>query len=222
MRWVKTREIREAAVAFFSRPLTTRYPRKPFEPDAGFRGKPEFNEAGCVGCGACAAVCPAGAIRIEDPKPGPPAKRKTRSRVLELRYDRCHFCGACEEHCITGRGIRLSGGFDLALFDRKLAVERLEKELAACEECGVWIAPRHQMQWLFDRLGGLAFAGPALFLSAPPGLPPDPAATPAGRGDGLRILCPACRRRSFLAEAWNENPSRPLSSPIGKDSAHGR
>ena len=48
-----------------------------------------FYETSCIGCGACAAVCPTGAVAVENGK-------ATLDRTL------CHLCGACATACPTG------------------------------------------------------------------------------------------------------------------------
>ena len=66
MRKPKLRELKEAVRAAFSGRFTTKYPFEPHTPPDGFRGKPEFDEDECIGCGACAEVCPALAIKVID------------------------------------------------------------------------------------------------------------------------------------------------------------
>jgi len=101
MKYPKLREVKEALISLFSRSYTTKYPYKPHVPFAGFRGKPVVNEDGCVGCETCANVCPSVAITFVD-KPG------EKKRYIYRDYGKCIFCGKCEEHCITGEGVKLS------------------------------------------------------------------------------------------------------------------
>ena len=49
----------------------------------------------CVGCGACAAVCPEGAHELRD-------------GVHTIDYDRCRACGACVGECYAG-ALRIFG-----------------------------------------------------------------------------------------------------------------
>ena len=168
MRWIPARGLAKSFAALVRKPETVRFPRVPPELPEGFRGKPEFDEPECVGCGACAAVCPSGAIRVVDPKPSVAAKKKRQVRRIEFRYDTCNFCGLCEDRCITRRGIRQGRKYDLALLDRKLAMEHVEKELALCEGCGRVLSAREHMHWIARALGTAAYANPTLSLAVDP------------------------------------------------------
>jgi ferredoxin len=44
-------------------------------------------EEKCISCGACIAVCPAGAISFN------------KNKEIEIERDRCHRCGVCVEAC---------------------------------------------------------------------------------------------------------------------------
>ena len=66
MRKPKLRELKEAVRAVIFGPYTSKFPFVPHTPPDGFRGKPEFDEEGCIGCAACAEVCPAVALRCYD------------------------------------------------------------------------------------------------------------------------------------------------------------
>jgi hydrogenase-4 component H len=201
----KLRELREAVKAVFSKRFTTRYPFEPHTPPEGFRGKPEYDEAECIGCRACAEVCPALAIRvIDDLEARPPV------RVLEQRSDKCIFCGQCELHCTTKRGIRLTPKYDLSTLDRADLVERVEHELVLCEVCGAAVGTKKHLRWVAEQLGAKAYANPTLIVSADGSMK---LAAPAGeraaeptlaRSDMMRVMCPACRRTTVLRELWGE------------------
>ena len=131
MKYPKLRELKEAIRAVVKGPYTTKFPYEPHVPPEKFRGKPEFYEEDCVGCCACAEVCPAKVIDvIDDIKAKPPVRK------LVLHFDTCIFCGQCQANCITEKGIKLTAEYDLALSDRNEATVRVEKELLVCEECG--------------------------------------------------------------------------------------
>ena len=193
---LQPRVLREALRSLFSRPFTTRFPDEPFVPDEAFRGRPRFVEQGCVGCGACAQVCPPKCIEvIDDLDP----ERPTRTLIQHL--DACIWCGQCERHCPTGAGIELTTEWDCLGVRPEDFEERVQKELLLCEVCGGPVAPTDQLRWLYRRLGPLAFANPTLMLVALRDLgtvdPSVKSGSPeAQRADRLRLQCPKCRHRT--------------------------
>jgi len=198
MKKPKIRELIEAIKALIKGPYTTKFPFKPHIPPKKFRGKPEYSEEGCVGCTACAQVCPVKAIEFSDDLKNTPAKRK-----IILHYDICIFCGQCQLHCITQEGIKLSNKFALALFDRSQTIETVEKELALCEVCGDAVACKSHLDWLAKKLGPIAYSNPTLFLSRLKelSLVDDNTAEVVKdmtRADRVKILCAACRRKTTL------------------------
>ncbi len=203
MKTPKVRELKEALTALVKGPYTTRFPRQPHIPPPAFRGKPEYVAEECVGCGACAEVCPAGAIKVEDR----PANGHKPVRALKLHYDHCIFCGTCERNCPTGKGIRLTNAFDLATYDRRGCVETVEKELALCERCGAVVGTVEHLVWTARNLGAKAYANPTLALALHKELgvledmPPRPD-RPLNRSDHMRVLCPDCRREAVVTEEW--------------------
>lgn len=202
MKYPKLRELKEAITSLFSSPYTTKFPRVPSPAAPGYRGKPEFDEAECVVCGACAEVCPPGAIQKTE-EPGPDGKRR-----LTLNYGRCIFCGQCEANCLTEQGIKLTTRYDLATLSLEEVQTQIEDELIFCEYCGESITTKKHLAWVKDRLGPLLFSNPNLFVSYLTELglirekPPEKRTTPLERSDNLRILCPRCRRELTLKEEW--------------------
>jgi len=205
MKYPKLRELREAVKSLFSRPYTTKFPYAPHEPYDGYRGKPKYFEEYCVGCGACAEVCPANAISVIDPVKPIEKEGTVLKRRIELRYDKCIFCGNCQAHCITEKGIQLTKEYDLALLDRKLAVESIEKELVVCDLCGEVITTKDHLRWLVRRLGTLAYGNPTLLLVSQRELIPVESGVPGEelrRPDIFKILCPKCRHEVMLKDIW--------------------
>ncbi|MFA4990961.1 MAG: 4Fe-4S dicluster domain-containing protein [Candidatus Omnitrophota bacterium] len=197
MRYPKLRELAEAVRALIKGPYTTSFPSKPHVPAKRFRGKPEYFKDGCVGCKACSEVCPAGCIEVKDSiDSNPPVRR------LDLRYDRCIFCGQCQAACITQEGIKLSNKFDLAVFNREDAVESIEKELVLCEGCNCVVGAKDHLVWVAKKLGALAYSSPTAYLSALKELRLAylniEAPKELTRQDRIKILCPKCRREITL------------------------
>jgi hydrogenase-4 component H len=170
-----------------------------------FRGKPVYDNDGCIACGACALVCPARAIEVKDIVMSQPGKA-TRRMILHL--DECHFCGQCSALCTTRDekvpGIRHTTDFDLGGFDRSAMVSQTdEKELALCEVCGDVITAKAHLEWLARRLGPLAFANPTLFVASFKGMAFAADVFQAAReyvlrSDRVKVLCAKCRRRITL------------------------
>ena len=202
MRTPKVRELGEALRSLFSRPYTVRYPYEPVVPPEAFRGKPKFVEEECIGCGACAQVCPARAIDVVDVVEGGVGRR-----TLTIHHDHCIFCGQCHRFCTTEKGVILTNEFETGTYDRRQAIATVEKELVICQECGEVIATVDHLRWVAQKLGPKAFGnmGLTLLLSEDLGLV-SPAVRdpqrPHDRGDNVSILCPRCRREVILYEQW--------------------
>lgn len=152
MKYPKIRELKEAVVSLVTPAFTSKFPAEPHIPFENFRGKPVVDDANCVGCETCANVCPPNAIRIED-------DRETGKRVIIRDYGKCIFCGMCEQHCITGKGVKLSDKiFDLAVFEREKIVEQQEKNLVICKHCKAIITTDEHINYMHKKLGPKAFA----------------------------------------------------------------
>jgi len=198
MRYPKLRELVEAVKALIVGPYTSGYPATPHQAMPGYRGRPTPNDDYCIGCDACARVCPADAIQITD-------EGDTRT-ILRL-YDRCNFCGQCEYWCTTKKGVRLTTEYELATTDRRQSQCEQKFELVRCEECGEKIATRKHCEWTYRTLGPLAYGNPTLMniqqaAQQGGGIPPAPLGDTAQRGNTCRILCPTCRHRATLFEEY--------------------
>jgi formate hydrogenlyase subunit 6/NADH:ubiquinone oxidoreductase subunit I len=201
MRYPKLRELREVIRALIKGPYTSKFPFKPHTPYERFRGRPYFYEQDCMGCTACAQVCPTGAIEWRDEVAGGNARR-----TLLVHWDICIFCGQCQANCPTTKGIVLSREFDFATTENREGLNQgIEKELMLCDCCGEAIAPRAQYLWVARKLGPLCFSNASLILfylsrlSLSLRLAPLPDKdAQLLRSDRARILCPRCRRQAVL------------------------
>ncbi|MDD5432983.1 MAG: 4Fe-4S dicluster domain-containing protein [Candidatus Omnitrophica bacterium] len=201
MRYPKIRELKEVIRALIKGPFTSDFPRKPHKPFERFRGRPYFHEEDCVGCTACAQVCPTKAIEVVDEIKGGKARR-----VLIVHWDICIFCGQCQANCLTQKGIKLSQEFDFATTEsRQDLFNRVEKELMLCECCGEIIVPVDQYKWVADRLGPLCFSNASLILFYLRNLGAvlktnlsSKKETVSSRADRIKVLCPSCRRDAVV------------------------
>ena len=200
---LQPRILKQAFKALFTGPYTSKFPYQPHEPAEGFRGKPQFSEEDCVGCGACFQVCPARAISFEDK-----IEEGKNIRRFVIRWDLCIFCGQCELNCLSEKGIKLTKEFDFASPNREDFKQEITKELVLCEDCGCIIAPRDQILWVAKKLGPLAFSNTSVmvFDLKNKSLVVDTEKTPTSKEDTsversgrLKVLCPKCRRKVILA-----------------------
>jgi hydrogenase-4 component H len=152
MKYPKLRELKEAVISLVTPAYTTKYPNEEHIPFEKFRGKPVVDNENCVGCETCANVCPPQAITFSDD----PVKK---IRTIKRDYGKCIFCGQCQEHCITEKGVILSDKiFDIATLDRTQVVEYQEKELLICRNCNAVITTKEHLLFLHRKLGPKAFS----------------------------------------------------------------
>jgi hydrogenase-4 component H len=198
MRYPKLRELAAALRALFGRRYTSAFPAEKAEVPPGFRGVPRFDEKECMGCGACAIVCPAKDIEVVDEVGDGKGIRR-----LTIRYDDCIFCAQCHRNCPTGKGVVMTEEFDLATVNRHGLRQSVEKELVLCEQCGERVAARDHLLWVARRVGASAYSNPTLMLPllehlSPGTTPPAERADAPGRSGRVRVLCARCRRISTL------------------------
>ena len=199
MKYPKLREVKEAVISLLTPAYTTKFPKKPHTPFENYRGKPVVDDENCVGCETCANVCPPHAITFKDDK-------KKKLRIIERNYGLCIFCGQCEDHCITRKGVKLSNKiFDLATFERDQIVEKQEKELLICENCGAIITTKEHMQYLHRKLGPIAYSSilnlnmlnEKLKLAEPEDIAVE-VKDELKRKDFFNIICPNCLRKVLV------------------------
>ena len=196
MRYPKLRELKEAVISLVTPAYTSKFPVEEHVPFKDFRGKPVVDDVNCVGCETCANVCPPLAITFTD-------DREKRIRTIRRDYGKCIFCGQCQEHCITGKGVKLSDKiYEMAVFDRSNSVEYQEKELLVCESCGAVITTVEHLNYMHRKLGPKAFASVLnlnmlnLKLQLAEGQDLTAAISETlQRKDMFNIICPNCLRQ---------------------------
>lgn len=155
------------------------YPKKPFEVDELYRGRPILDTSICIACGACANACPAETIRVEvDPEKG--VKR------WSIYYGRCIFCARCQEVCPV-KAIELSREYELASKAAEDLKSIAEFRLGVCGNCKEYLEiSTRQTLFAQELLENSELAEPAKELKK------------------YTIMCTRCKRMFFaerLAEA---------------------
>ena len=108
----------------------------------GFRGDPHVDQAKCIGCGACANVCPADAIEI--------VESGTERFVKFMRKD-CIFCASCQEVCPT-EAVELHAGEKAWFREKDASTSEARLQRRTCLVCGTPFLPDAQMNWAMNRV----------------------------------------------------------------------
>ena len=120
-------KLKEALICLKAGRVTLRYPFAPRVPEDGFRGRVEVDAEKCVGCGACAEVCPPRLIEVSDVS--------QEKRVLDFYLERCTYCARCAEVC-PEEAITVTKEFETATNDREDLHMHVEVFMSTCRRCG--------------------------------------------------------------------------------------
>jgi ech hydrogenase subunit C len=103
----------------------------------GFRGDPHVDQDKCIGCSACANVCPADAIEIED---------GGAMRIVRFLRQACVFCATCQDVCPT-KAVELRSGDLSWCREKRGSKSEATLPLAGCAICGRGFIPEAQIAW---------------------------------------------------------------------------
>jgi hydrogenase-4 component H len=118
--------LKEAWICLKAGRVTLPYPLKPMKAPPRFRGRPSIDGAKCLGCGACAEICPPRIINVTD---------TGTTRCISLNYSRCTYCARCQEIC-PAQSITCTEDFETATTSREDLSVAVELELSPCKNCG--------------------------------------------------------------------------------------
>lgn len=119
-------KLKEALICLKAGRVTLPYPAMPAPPGEKFRGLPKIDVNKCIGCGACASVCPSGLVEVVDEED---------HTTLVRYFERCIYCGRCEEMCPEG-AIEMTRNFETATNDRNDLLVIHHVYMGTCSRCG--------------------------------------------------------------------------------------
>ena len=119
-------ELKEALVCLQAGQVTLKYPFEPHPPEENFRGKPVVDNLRCIGCGACANVCPPRLIQLKD---------VDGYRQLTFELGRCTYCANCRDVC-PEQAITMSLQSETSTTVMDDLLISLKLKLVKCRSCG--------------------------------------------------------------------------------------
>ena len=127
--------------------VTYRYPSERKPVPEGLRGRPEIVFDACIGCGACAHVCPPNALTVEE---------QEEMWKMKLFFGRCIMCGLCEEVCPVD-AVRFSEDYELASTTKEALEVEFQMRRVKCEACGAYFTTERALNYTLSEYGELAY-----------------------------------------------------------------
>ena len=119
-------ELKEAVVCLKAGQVTLNYPFEPHPPEENFRGKPVVDGVRCIGCGACANICPPRLINLKD---------ADGYRQITFELGRCTYCANCRDVC-PEKAITMSSQSETSTSSIDDLLISLKLKLVKCRSCG--------------------------------------------------------------------------------------
>jgi hydrogenase-4 component H len=122
-----TSKIKQVLLVLKPGVVTLKYPFEPHPVPKNFRGQPVWDHHKCIGCGGCAAHCPARTIMIRD--------LCQDLRILMYDGSRCLYCGRCADVCPED-AITMTEQFEISSNDKNDITSTVELFMLTCQRCG--------------------------------------------------------------------------------------